>query len=115
MSERNTYARAQAGYDPEHERELLAAITRAIAETSRLSDAAVMCIRTGELASALLSALAFTLALSPSVVRSPTAMRKTIDELGKRLRRRVAAAEADETVQAFATRIFRGPDVGGNA
>jgi hypothetical protein len=85
-----TYERALAGYDEEHERQLLEAIVTAIAHTSRVSDCAVMAIRTGETASALLSALAAIIALSPAARRSPMAIRKTIDEFSKRLRRRVA-------------------------
>jgi hypothetical protein len=109
-----TYQRATASYDEAHERELVDAIMIAIAETSRVSDANAMVIRTGEAASALVSCLAAVLALSPSAARSPTAMRKAVDELGKRLRRRVAAAQASEEVQAFGRRVFRGNDVGGN-
>jgi hypothetical protein len=55
------------------------------------------------------------LALSPSATRSKTSIRKTIDELRKRLQRRVAAAESDGDVQDFIRRCFRDGDVGGNA
>jgi hypothetical protein len=111
-----TYERASRCYDDEHERELIDAIMTAIAETSRVSDAAaVICVRTGEAASALLSALAFVLAASPSVTRSPTAQRRMLEELGKRLRRRVAAAEASAELQDFLRHAFRGNDVGGHA
>jgi hypothetical protein len=48
-------------------------------------------------------------------VRSKTAQRKMIDELAKRLRRRVAAAESSEDLRAFRQRAFRGGNVGGNA
>jgi hypothetical protein len=48
-------------------------------------------------------------------VRSPTAIRKHIDELRKRLRRRVANAEADADMQDFIARAFHGGDVGGHA
>jgi hypothetical protein len=110
-----TYARAASGYDDQHEAELLAAIMAAIAEASRVSDADALVVRTGEAASALLSALAFVLALSPSATRSPTAQRRMLEELGKRLRRRVAAAQGDDDVRAFARRCFRSNDVGGRA
>ena len=112
---RTTYAEAARGYSDEFERNLVAAITQAIGEASLVTDCPVMAIRTGETASALLSVLAAVLAMSPAAVRSPTALRKTIDELGKRLRRRVAAAQADQDVQDFARRCFRGSDVGGRA
>ena len=88
-----TFARATLEYDEEHERALLEAITQAIFETSRVSDCNAVVIRTGEAAQALLTALACVLAMSPSVTRSPAAIRKTIDDLGKRLRRKVARAE----------------------
>ena len=74
-----------------------------------------MALRTGETANALLTALAVIIGLSPSATRSPTALRKTIDEFGKRLRRRVAEAESNSSVQDFARRSFRGGDVGGTA
>jgi hypothetical protein len=112
---RFTYARAAAGYDAEHEQQLLAAITAAIVETSRVADANVIALRTGEIASALLTALAGILAMSPAATRSPTAMRKMVDELGKRLRRRIAAAEDDSALQEFLRRVFRGTDVEGSA
>jgi hypothetical protein len=48
-------------------------------------------LRTGATASALLTVLAITLAMSPPVVRSPTTLRRTVDRLAKLLRRRVAA------------------------
>jgi hypothetical protein len=112
---RTSYERTTRGYDDDHERELLDAIMTAIAEASRVSDCNAMVIRTGEAASALLSALAFTLTMSPAATRSPTALRKTMDELGKRLRRRVAHATADPELQAFLARVFRSRDVQGNA
>ena len=111
-----TYASAAAGYDDEHEAAaLVAAITDAITRTSIVSDAAVICVRTGEAASALLTVLATISAMSPTAVRSPTSMRKMCDELHKRLRRRVSAADASEELQEFVRRAFRGNDVGGHA
>lgn len=111
---RTTYARAVSGYDAEFERTLLAAITTTIAETSRAADCNVIMLRTGETTSALVTALAGVLALSPAAVRSPTSVRKTADEIRKRLQRRVAAAEHDPDVQAFVARCFRTDD-GGHA
>jgi hypothetical protein len=113
MSDRTTYARAIAGYDEAHERELVEAITAAIAEASKITDANVIALRTGEISSALLTCLAGILAVSPSVTRSPTAMRKLIDELGKRLRLRVNRGQQD--ADAFRRRCFNGNDVEGNA
>jgi hypothetical protein len=110
-----TYERATRAYDDAHERELADAIMTAIAEASKVSDANALVLRTGEAASALVTVLAAVLALSPTAARSPTAIRKTVDELGKRLRRLLAAAENDQCVQAFARRCFRSDDVGGRA
>jgi hypothetical protein len=53
--------------------------------------------------------------MSPAAVRSPTAIRKTIDDLGKRLRRHVAAAQTDPEVQDFVRRCFNGERVRGQA
>jgi hypothetical protein len=110
-----SYARAVAGYDADFEQELLEAITTAIGEASRVTDASAMVIRTAETASALITALASVLAMSPAALRSPTAIRRTIDELGKRLRRPIAAAERDPEVQAFVRRCFRSTEVEGSA
>jgi uncharacterized protein YgbK (DUF1537 family) len=108
-----TYARAAAGYDEAFERKLVKAIIAAIAQASLVSGANCCVIRTGETASALLTVLAATLSLSPAAVRSPTALRRTIDELGKRLRPRVAAAQPD--ADAFRARCFTSDDIGGHA
>jgi hypothetical protein len=98
-----------------HERTLVDAITKAIFETSMVTDANVMALRTGETASALMTCLACVLAMSPAAARSPTALRRTVDELGKRLRRRVAYAEADEDLRDFLRRVFNGTDIEGSA
>ena len=42
-------------------------------------------------------------------------MRTTVSELGKRLRRRVAAAERDPVTQEFVRRAFRGTATEGSA
>ena len=110
-----TFARATLEYDEAHERALLEAITQAIFETSRVSDCNPVVIRTGEAAQALLTALACVLAMSPSVTRSPAAIRKTIDDLGKRLRRRGASTEQSPDVKDFVRQSFRGDDTGGHA
>lgn len=107
------YARAVAGYDVDFERHLAEAITTAIAKASLADDANVLMLRTGETTSALLTVLAGTLALSPAATRSPSAVRKTLDQLGKRLRQRIAAAERDPATQDFLRRTFHG-DHGGH-
>jgi hypothetical protein len=109
-----TYARARREYDEPFEHELVQRIMHAIAQ-AMVTDANAIVLRTAATASALLTVLAATLAISSTAVRSPAALRKTIDELGKRLRRRVAAAQADPDVEEFARRCFYGPEVEGNA
>jgi hypothetical protein len=112
---RTSYERATAGYDDEFERTLVDAITTAIFDISRATDTNVICLRTGETANALVTVLAGMLAISLVAARSPTAIRKTVEELGKRLRRRVAHATADPDLHDFLARVFHGTDVGGNA
>ena len=82
-----TFARATLEYDKAHERALMEAITRAIFESSTVSDANAIVIRTAEAAEAVLTVLAGILAMSPAAIRSPTAIHKTVDEFGKRLPR----------------------------
>jgi hypothetical protein len=72
-------------------------------------------IRPGETARALVRTLGMVLALSPSVTRSPAAIRKTADEIGKVLRRHVAENERNGIAQEFLRRTFRDGSVGGNA
>ena len=116
MTPRQTsYAKATLEYDADHETALMEAITTAIFETSKISDANAIIVRTGEAANALMTVLAGVLAMSPSVTRSPTAIRQTTDEIGKRLRRKVRAAEQNEDVQDFVRRTFRGVGTEGNA
>ena len=110
-----TFERATLEYDKDHEVALLEAITRAIFESSTVSDANAIVIRTVEAAEALLTVLAGILAMSPAATRSPTAIRKTCDDFGKRLRRQIAAAEGSEDLQEFIRRTFRGNDVEGTA
>ena len=109
-----TYARATSEYDKAR-RALKEAITRTIFELSTVSDANAIVIRTAESAPALLTVLAGVLAMSPSATPSPTAIRRTIDDLGKRLHRKIAAAEASEDLQEFISRTFRGTDTAGSA
>ena len=110
-----TYDRAPSAYDKGHERALMEAITRAIFESSTVSDANAIVIRTAETAEALLTVLAGILAISLAATRSPTTIRRTIDDLGKRLRRQISAAEASEDLQEFISRTSRGNDVEGTA
>ena len=68
-------------------------ISAAICQASAASG-----LRTGATADALLTVLAITLTMSPSVVRSPTTLRRTVDRLAKLLRRRVSAALASQNL-----------------
>jgi hypothetical protein len=110
------FERAVAGYDEAFERELANMIVDAIGQASLIAEPRTMLIRTNETANALASVLALVLAMSPAACRSPTAIRKITDALGKKLRRRVAAAEADRDLQEMLKgRFFHGTDVGGRA
>jgi hypothetical protein len=71
---------------------------------------AVMVIRTGEISAALTSVLAAVLALSPSAVRSPSAIREISEQVRKKLLRQVHAAERDPTLQDFLSRTFNHTD-----
>jgi hypothetical protein len=115
MTLRTTYEQATAGYDADYEDGLTDALLRAIADASKVSDIDAPVLRTGEAASALLSCLAVVLAMSPSAARSPTAMRQTVDTLGKRLRARVVEAQRDPGVQEFLRRAFHGTGTDGTA
>jgi hypothetical protein len=103
---RTSYGCAIEGYDDEFERALVDAIMTAITQASMVTDANACVIRTGETASALVTVLAGMLAMSPAAARSPTAIRKTIDELGKRLRRNVARQPLTLTSSSFLPASF---------
>jgi hypothetical protein len=79
------------------------------------TDCNALMIRTGETAAALITMLACVLALSPAATRTPKAIRETIDDLGRRLRRKVAAAERSPDVMDFLARAFHGGRTEGNA
>jgi hypothetical protein len=114
---RFSFERATAGFDDAHERALLDAIITAIGKASMVSDPPCMVLRTGEMQSALLTCLAGAIALSPAATRSPTAIRKTVDELRRRLIKHVGAARNSGEFRDFEARIFRSDDEdrGGNA
>jgi hypothetical protein len=96
-----TFARATLEHDKTHRR----AHTEAIFDTSRVSDCNSVVIRTCEAAEALPTALAGILTTSPA-----TAIRN-IDDLGKGLRRQIAAAKESVDLQEFINRTFRGNDM----
>jgi hypothetical protein len=108
-----------AGFDPKFEARLVDEITEAIAAASMMSDGdrQVLVLRLGEIASALTTVLACTLALSPSAVRSPKAIRETAERFRKKLTGQVRTAEGNADVLNFKARCFRDGDRerGGNA
>jgi hypothetical protein len=110
---RTPYARALQ-YDPDFERALVDIIGKAILDASLITDCNVLAIRTGETIHALTAVLGGMIAVSPAL-RSPTATRKAIDEISKRLRRQVAAARNDPEVASFTRSVFNGTQTGGNA
>jgi tetrahydromethanopterin S-methyltransferase subunit E len=112
---RTTYQKAISGYDSDFERAVADAVTVAIAEVSRCTDAGVMALRVGETVAALVTVLAGTIALSPAVTRSPTQLRKFLDEVAKRLRRKAMEAAGSHETKRFKARCFGGTDVGGHA
>jgi hypothetical protein len=110
---RTTYARAQS-YDPDFERALVDVIGKAILDASLITDCNVLAIRTGETIHALTAVLGGMIAVSPALC-SPTATRKAIDEIAKRLRRQVAAARSDPEVASFTRSVFNGTQTEGSA
>ena len=72
-------------------------------------------LRTGETAAALVTSLAAVLAMSPAVTRTPQAVRKTADDLAKKLRRQISSAEKCEGLQVFMRRTFSGNGPEGHA
>ena len=113
--QQTTYAKATLEYDTAHQQALMDAVTAAIFDASKVSDCNAVIIRTGEAAEALLTVLAGVLAMSPAVTRSPTAIREAVDHLGKRLRKKVAAAEQSAELSEFMRRTFRGVGTEGTA
>jgi hypothetical protein len=112
---RTTFEWASAGYDAEFEQGLVDAILQAIAGASKVTDVDTAVVPTGETTSALLTCLAIVLAMSPSATRSPSALRQTLDVLGKRLRGRLAAAEHSPGMRDFVRRAFHGTGTDGMA
>ena len=104
----NKFERAISEFDEAHQRELAAAIIAAIVESSMVDG--VMVIRTGEIAAALTSILATTLALSPAATRTPRAIREIGEQVRKKITRQVRAAERDPAVNDFLRRTFNHTD-----
>jgi hypothetical protein len=105
------FEKAMSGYDDAHERAQIDANIEAITRTSLIGgEPPVLCLRTGEIANALTNVLFIILAMSPSAVRSPAAIRKLADEFRRRLIKRVADAALDPELNDFVARAFRGDD-----
>jgi hypothetical protein len=100
--------RAITGFDDAFKEKLTAAIITAIADASRIDGCLV--IRTGESAAALTTVLASVLALSPSSVRSPAAIRQATESIRRKLTAQVRCAETDPSFADFKARCFRDDD-----
>jgi hypothetical protein len=101
---------AQAGYDDGHEQALVEAIITAISNASLISEPPVLCLRTGEITSALAKVLASTIAMSPSRVRSPAEIRKTCETIRRKVTALVRDAERDPVFADLLARCFRDDD-----
>ena len=112
MSRRDPLQRAMAGFDTKFEARLVDEITETISAASMMSDGdrQVLVLRFGEIASALTTILASTLALSPSTVRSPKAIREVAERFRKKLTGQVRAAEGNADVLNFKARCFHDGD-----
>lgn len=100
--------RAQLGFDEAFKQKLTEAIITAIADASRIDDCLV--IRTGESAAALVTVLSSVLAMSPSSVRSPAAIRQTAESIRRKLTGQIRSAERDPLFTDFKARCFRDDD-----
>jgi hypothetical protein len=120
MSHRDSLERALAGLDQGFETRLVAEITAVIAAASMMTAGdghRTLVLRLGEIAGALTTILASTLALSPVSTRSRTAIRKTSEAFRKKLAANVRAAEQSPDLYEFKRWAFHSGDRvrGGNA
>jgi hypothetical protein len=95
-------------------------ITAAIAAASMMTDGdghRTLVLRLGEIAGALTTILAGTLALSPRYARSPKAIRETAEQFRKKLIGQVRVAENNNDFYQFRERAFHdgARERGGNA
>jgi hypothetical protein len=105
--------RAMSGYDEQFERKLVDAITETIADTSMMTIAGgdrVLVLRTGEIANALTTILASTLARSPAATRSRGSIKQVADSVRRKLLARVRQAERDPQFADFKNRCFHAGD-----
>jgi hypothetical protein len=96
---RTSYARAAAGYDDAFRKHLAEVIFTAIAETSFVTDANVLCLRTGETGDAMGDCLISVMALTP-FYDTPSHLREFAEGLAKKIRRDVARFRANPCPEA---------------
>jgi hypothetical protein len=82
------------------------AAARSIAEASICTDVNAMALRPDEACGTLVDVLGSMLALLPESERTPPKRRTTLQTVVKKLKRHVACAAADPTVQAFRAHVF---------
>jgi hypothetical protein len=99
MTGRTDYARAAAGYDDEFRRHLAETIFSAIAEVSFVTDANLICLRTGETRDALVDCLISVMSLTPHY-DVPSHLREFAETLAKKIRRDVARFRAEPCPEA---------------
>jgi hypothetical protein len=113
MTPPNDLRKALEGYDEQFERLLLDRIISAIVDASMLDDGEgkpVLCLRLGETAQALTTALACVLALSPPAAHNEAAIKQTSQSFRRKLRARVQHARRDPGLHDFLKRTFNDTD-----
>jgi len=96
---RTNFARAAQGYDSEFAAALADEICKTIANASRLTDAPMLAIRTGETMEALISALVAVGSFCPAFDQ-PRQLRLFADALRKRLIKNIGRARASPPPEA---------------
>jgi hypothetical protein len=96
---RTNYERATSGYDDDFRKRLADAILRVIGESSVVTDAKVMCLRTAESRDALVDCLISVLSLTP-FYDTPSHLREFAEHLAKKVRRDVARLRAEPCPEA---------------
>jgi hypothetical protein len=105
--------KALAGFDESFENLLLDRIVAAIVDASMLDDGdgkPVLCLRLGETAAALTTALACVLALSPPAAHNDAAIKQTSQSFRRKLKARVDHARRDPGLHDLLRRSFNHTD-----
>jgi hypothetical protein len=113
MSHCDSPERALAGLDQGFETRLVDEITAVIPAASMMTDGdghRTLVLRLGEIAGALTTILAGTLALSARCARSPKAIRETAEQFRKKLIGQVRAGENNNDFYHFRERAFHDGD-----